>query len=215
MSYIGNMNTDRLLAAAAPGLRQALDAFYPLGDADWQQLLPHLRPMQLPRDGYLQQPGAPATLLAYLHSGSMRSYYPMPDGRELTTYFVFEGGLVGAYASCIAGTPAPYGLQAMEPVEMLAFPYQAFASLAAQHPAWAQLARRLAEYLFMGLEGRLRQQLTLTPEQRYQHFLNNPPVCLTGSATEVQRRIPQKYLASFLGITPVSLSRIRGRITRH
>jgi CRP-like cAMP-binding protein len=92
----------------------------------------------------------------------------------------------------------------MEDTHILTFPYSALETLYDLYPAWERFGRKVAEYLVLGLEERLVEHLMYSPEERYERLL-------TSHRTKIIERVPQQYIASYLGITPVSLSRIRAR----
>ncbi|KAA6438427.1 Crp/Fnr family transcriptional regulator [Dyadobacter flavalbus] len=186
-------------------LRQHLKFFTDLTDPEWQALESHLQVKTISRKDFLVQQGEKATEIGFLLSGSCRVFYDK-DGEEWTTYFCFENNLVAAYASCLTGQPSTLNIQALEDCELLFFKYETLAALYRQFPVYETFARKLAEYLFMGLDVRLAEQLMLSPEERYLKFLGSP------AKRKITERIPQQYIASYLGITPVSLSRIRRRI---
>lgn len=196
---------------SALNLRTIFAQFAPVSDALWAALAPHLQEELLPKGAHWLQPGQPATHLALVTEGGMRQYYVV-DGDERTVYFGLEGSLVCAYSSYLTHQPCPYYLQAMEPCRLTTLSLQVLREAEAQYPELGEVFRRLAEYLFINLELRLHNQLLLSPEDRYLQLLAHPPTCLLEGGPPVWERIPQKYLASFLGITPVSFSRIRARV---
>lgn len=186
-------------------LRQCLQLFIGLTDPEWQALEAQLSTRTINRKDFLIRKGQKATEIGFLLSGSCRVFYDK-DGQEWTTYFCFENSLVAAYLSCITGQASTLSIQALEDCQLLIFDYQALTALYKPFPVYETFARKLAEYLFMGLDVRLAEQLMLSPEERYLKFLGSP------AKRKIIERIPQQYIASYLGITPVSLSRIRRRI---
>jgi CRP-like cAMP-binding protein len=87
------------------------------------------------------------------------------------------------------------------------FSYALLKKLFDESHAWNTFGRVLAEYLGLGLEDRMVGLLTLSPEERYIELLNS-------NKKKIIERIPQHLIANYLGITPVSLSRIRNRVNR-
>lgn len=134
----------------------------------------------------------------------MRHYYTR-DGEERTTYFYFENHLVGSYVSAVTGKPSLLTIEALTDSHLLAFSYQHLKSLYDESPQWERFGRMLAEYLAFGLEERMVGLLMFSPEERYVALLQ-------GNKQKIMERIPQHYVANYLGITPVSLSRIRKRL---
>ncbi|MGI4870916.1 MAG: Crp/Fnr family transcriptional regulator [Janthinobacterium lividum] len=191
------------LPASALRLRQHLTQLAPLSDEDWDLLLPHLRLVTVAKHGVFAEQGRVASEVAFVLEGLFRQYYTK-NGEERTSYFFFEDQLMGAYFSSLTGRPSLVTIEALSESYCLTFPYAVLADLFTQRMAWQQVGRRLAEYLAVGLEERMVSLLLLSPEERYQALLasGNP---------QILARVPQHYIANFLGMTPVSLSRIRNR----
>lgn len=187
-------------------LRHHLTRFVELTDPEWEALEKHLVVKTITRKSLLIQQGQTATEISFLLSGSCRLFYEK-DGEEKTTYFCFENNLVAAYLSCLTSQPSTVSIQALEDCELVCFEYDVLTALYQQFPAYQLFGRKLAEYLFAGLDVRLAELLILSPEERYLKFIGTP------AKRKIIERIPQQYVASYLGITPVSLSRIRRRIT--
>jgi CRP-like cAMP-binding protein len=133
----------------------------------------------------------------------LRHFY-LKDGEEKTTYFYFENHFVGAYISCITKQPSALSIQALSDCTMLVFPYDVMEQLYERSATWQKFGRLIAEYLAIGLEDRMVGLLTLSPEERYLELWNS-------NKRKIVERVPQHYIANYLGVTPVSLSRIRNR----
>lgn len=189
-------------------LRAYLHRFVPgLTDADWHSLAVALRVRHLARGEHFIQAGDYLPVLALLLQGSCRLYYPRPDGEERTTYFFFENHLLGDYAGCLTGQPSKLSIQALVETELVVFDYAVLRRLYDERPVYERFGRLLAEYHLLGTDERLTEQLLLSPEERYRALL-------ASGKTKILERIPQHLVANYLGITPVSLSRIRGRVAR-
>jgi CRP-like cAMP-binding protein len=188
-------------------LRNHIHQFITLSDADWEMLAPHLCLRSIKKHGYFEQEGKKAREVGYVVSGNMRHFYTS-NGEEKTTYFYFENSLVASYISCITGQPSQLSIEALTDVNLIVFPYAIMQSLYAQSPTWERFGRVLAEYLAIGLEERMVGLLTLSPEERYLQLLNS-------NKKKILERIPQHYIANYLGVTPVSLSRIRNRVLKN
>ncbi len=187
-------------------LRAWFEKFAPLPDAAWAALAPHVRPRTLARHETLVQPGDQALPIGFLLSGAGRHFYLLPDGTERTTYFYFAGDALADYRACVLGQPAALTIEALTPCELLTFPYAVLRALYDEFPAWERVGRRIAEYVLAGLEARLVETLTLSPEARYRLLVATP------AKHKLLEQVPQHLLAAYLGITPVSLSRIRARL---
>lgn len=192
------------LAQATARLRQQISQFVTLSDEEWNPLVPHLRLVSLKKQQAFAQQGIVADQLGLVLDGTLRQFYTK-DGEERTTYFFFDNQLVGAYMSCVTGRPSLVTIQALTPVTCVSFPYAVLLSLFDEYRGWQQFGRLLAEHLMVGLEERMVSLLLLSPEERYLALLEGPQ-------KEMLQRVPQHYIANYLGITPVSMSRIRNRI---
>lgn len=190
-------------------LRAYLHRFVPmLTDADWQPLAQALRPRHLGRGEHFVHAGEHAPTLALLLRGACRLYYSRPDGEERTTYFFFENHLLADYPGCLTGQPSQFSIQALTDTELVVFDYAVLRRLYDERPVYERFGRLVAEYHLLGTDARLVEQLLLSPEERYRALL-------TSGKTKILERIPQHLVANYLGITPVSLSRIRGRVARN
>ena len=141
--------------------------------------------------------------LAFVTQGSFR-YYRMVDGIETTTYFSFENDWISDYSSFLTKTPAAVTVEAMEDAVIWAISYTDMQYLYEQYPLWERFGRLMAEYLVTCLDKRMNSLLLSTPEERYLAVLHDNAVYF--------ERVPQHYIASYLGVAPESLSRIRRRV---
>ena len=139
-----------------------------------------------------------------IRAGLVRMYLSRPDGREFNKAFQREGGLTGSHAAAVTDRPSITSIQAMEPTEVLAIPFRALERRAAEDIQLAHLLRRLAEERFWRREQREAQLLMETATERFMRLVREEAWLLG--------RVPQKHLASYLGITEVSLSRLRARL---
>lgn len=184
----------------------AIARFIPLSAQEQALLLPHLEVRRLSRHELFATEGKVADEVGFVLEGDMRHYYTR-DGEQKTTYFYFEQHFVSSYISCMTGKPSLLTIEALTGCRLLVFPYRVLLQLFDQSPAWERFGRLLAEYLAIGLEERMSDLLLLSPEERYLQLLQ-------GNKQKIITRIPQHYIASYLGITPVSLSRIRNRLMK-
>ncbi len=187
-------------------LRNAISRFIKINDADWEMLVPCLEEKHQPKQSLFAQEGKTAYDVGFVLQGTMRHYYTR-DGEEKTTYFYFEGHFVSSYISCITHKPSELSIEAMTDCDMLVFPYKALVQLYERSHTWERFGRLMAEYLAIGLEERMTGLLMLSPEERYIQLLES-------NKQKIIERIPQHYISSYLGITPVSLSRIRNRLLK-
>ena len=187
--------------------RNHISTFVHLSDADWELLATHLTIRTLKKNSLFIQEGKKATEVGFVIDGAFRQYYTK-DGEEKTTYFFFENHFISSYISCITGKPSLITIEALSQSTYISFPYKVLLELYEKSMAWQKFGRLIAEYLGIGLEERMVSLLLQSPEERYLDLLKS-------NKTKILERIPQHYIANYLGITPVSMSRIRNRLLKN
>lgn len=151
-------------------------------------------------------PGSNVHELLFVCEGLLRFYYPAADGATSNKAFIAEDTFAGPLAASSLGFPVLYGVQALEPTTLLVASFAEFVALFEQHPAFDRLGRKLAESLLIHKEIRARSLLQQRARERYLDFIEHHP--------DLVQRIPQYHIASYLGITDVSLSRLRRALAR-
>jgi CRP-like cAMP-binding protein len=176
----------------------------PVPDADVSEIRARFSAMQVPARAYLMQPGEVAQQCYFVVKGCVRVSVQNIEGEDVSCYFAAEGMFVSNYESFLTGAPSAYGLQALEACELLAIDRLGMEELYRRTTFGERVGRRMAELLFIDTMQRLTSFYMQTPEQRYLHFLATSPQLLN--------RIPQHYIASYIGVRPQSLSRIKRRV---
>jgi len=186
--------------------RQQIEKYVVFNEAEWIVFQQHLNFRSLKKKQNLTQPGSVCNDISFIISGAVRYFY-VKDGEEITGYFSFENEFVGSYKSFLTQLPGINYLQALEDTQLINISYQHLQQMLA-NPMLAykmeRFGRLIAEHYLICYEDRVASFINHTPEERYLQLLS------TGQ--EILQRMPQHYIAHFLGITPVSLSRIRRRV---
>jgi CRP-like cAMP-binding protein len=188
-------------------LRQVMSQTIPVSDDEWAAFEPHIKIKKVQKKNVYIHAGNHCTEIGLLMTGSMRQYHLLPDG-ERTTFFFFEGDFACDYQSIITNQPATITIEALEDCEVLYFHRDVLLRLYRLYPTYETFGRLIAESVYLCAMERLNTFILNSPEERYRHFLNS------AESEQILTRIPQHYIASYLGITPVSLSRIRSRVSR-
>jgi len=123
------------------------------------------------------------------------------DGKEISTGFMMEGQYISAYESFLTRQPSNENIDALQDTELLQLSYTDMQRIYETYPVYHIFARKVAELLFIQISQRTTALQLLTPEQRYQSMIEK------GSL--LPQQIPQYMLASYIGVTPEHLSRIR------
>ena len=186
--------------------RQQMESFVTFSDPEWALFSQQLYRRDLRKRGTLVASGQVCSEICFILSGSCRFFF-QKDGTEISNYFCFQGELVSSYQSFLKRAPSFPSIQAMEDTVLLCFSHAGLQQLL-QNPLVAprmeRFGRMVAEYLICCYEERMVSFMTRNPEERYRQLLEKQP--------DLLQRIPQHYVANYLGITPVSLSRIRRRL---
>lgn len=141
----------------------------------------------------------------FLNKGLVRTYY-IVDGREVINGFIPAGEFASEYGSFIQQQPTVRYLDALADCEMLGLRYDQMQDLYARFPEFQVIGRKMAEFLFTVFDSNNASLVTMSAEDRYLRMvrMGNP----------LLQDVPQYMLASYLGITPEHLSRIRKKILR-
>lgn len=186
--------------------RNSLEKFVTFTDEEWSIFSQHLYIRLLKKRQLFIEADKICNEVGYIVSGSFRFYYDK-DGIEISNYFCFEGELISSYKSFLKREASFVNIEAMEDAVVICFSHPSLAQLIKDERIaykMERFGRLVAEYLICCYEERLISFVTQSPEERYLQLLDKQP--------DLLQRIPQYYLANYLGITPVSLSRIRRRL---
>jgi CRP/FNR family transcriptional regulator, anaerobic regulatory protein len=182
---------------------QSIKSIVSLNEKEEEAFTKILEVKQFKKKAFLLQHGQVCNKISFINSGYMRLFYEV-EGLENTVQFFFAGRWYTDYESFLTGQPTIENLQALENCEVIQFNKTDLYNLYITHPVFERVGRILAENAFLSLS-KLNKMLTNEePQQRYLSLLSQRP--------EVVKNIPQHYIASYLGIKPESLSRIRKRI---
>ncbi len=174
-----------------------------LDDAAWNDMQQRLKPRSYKKKQLFIAEGKVCREIAFICKGSFR-YYKTIDGIEVTTFFSFEQNWVSAYTSFLRKDGSFVSIEAMEDTEILVLGYDDLQHLYNHYIAFERFGRLMAEYLVTCLDERMHSLLLKTPEERYLKTIADNSIYF--------ERVPQHYIASYLGIAPESLSRIRKRV---
>lgn len=139
----------------------------------------------------------------FINYGCLRYYYNV-DGQENTAQFFFENGWYTDYDSFLTGKPSHQIIETLEKTQLLLLSAKDLQQLFIEIPKFERFGRLMAENAFLGIRKRSEMLENQTAEERYLNLMKERP--------KVFEKIPQHYIASYLGIKPPSLSRIRKRI---
>jgi CRP-like cAMP-binding protein len=193
-------------ANALKQFRIAMAQFVVFTDEEWQAFIPQLKFTTLRKKEHFVTAGSVCRHFAFIVKGSVRYYYSK-EGTELTGYFSFENEFTSSYKSFLRQQPSLNNVQALEEISLILISNTAMQKML-DNPVLAykmeRFGRLIAEYIICCYEERMSSFIVQSPEERYLQMME--------TNRQVFQRIPQHYIANYLGITAVSLSRIRKRV---
>jgi len=164
------------------------------------------QPMQLKKNRFFIRAGEIPETLGFLTSGILRLYYIDKNGTEFTKSFCVENDVIAAYSALLLNQPSRLFIQALEDSSLLVAPYKGYQTLVSGHTCWQTINHKLTKSLFIKKEKRESELLLDDAQTRYMTFLAEYP--------DLDKRLKQHHIASYLGITPASLSRIRAKLKK-
>jgi CRP-like cAMP-binding protein len=190
--------------AASQILRAHLQARVPLTDDVFAAFQGYLHPLTLGKRQHLLVAGEPCTHLAFVTRGCLRSYSLTPQGHEHTLQFAPEDWWVSDIYSLLTQQPSTMNIDALEDSELLLLAQADMETIYTRFPVFERYFRLLMQSRFVALQERVNASLSQTAAEKYQHFLRKYP--------GIAQRVPQHFIASYLGVTPESLSRVRRQL---
>ncbi len=157
--------------------------------------------VDIAKGDYFIRAGEVPSTFAFVSSGLFRYVYIDTEGRQFTKGFMQELRILSSYSAMIKKTPSNYYIEALEHSEIVEFNYSSWLKLKETNHCWDRFLIAMLEKGYMKKESRERELLLLSAEDRYRIFLNEFPT--------LESRVKQHMIATYLGITPESLSRIR------
>lgn len=182
-------------------LKRQLTALHPISEASWANVSALFSKKTLNKGDYFITEGQKASQIAFLQKGIVRAFYRTENGKEYNKHFFTDNSFIGGYSSLITKNVNVINQQAISDCEIFVADYEKLTSLYATNPDLETVARKLAELRFVEKEQREIEIVLLDANERYSLLRKQFP--------DLEQLIPQYHIASYLGITPTQLSRIR------
>ena len=180
-------------------IKQMLE--YGFSSAEAHQLFEVSSPLELPTRHILVNQGQMASHLYFVSHGICHASYLTEEGKTFSKEFYWEQDWISGFESLIKQAPYPYLLETLSPVTLLCLPIEYLNQWKkTSHPLYI----KLLETQLMHKENKERFMLLYRPEQRYQIMCQQFP--------DLMKRLSDIHVAAYLGITPISLSRIKARL---
>ncbi len=165
----------------------------------------YLLPKKLRKKQYILQEGDVCKYGVFVEKGLLRSYTVNEKGNEQIVQFALEGWWISDMYSFITGEPARYNIDALEDAELLLMTKTASEELMKKVPKFLEFNFIQMRNAFVAFERRLSNMVNLSTEERYKKLVERYP--------DIVQRVPQHMIASYLGLTPETLSRVRKQMT--
>lgn len=164
----------------------------------------YLTPKKLRKKQYLLQEGDVCKHIAFVEKGALKAYVVDDAGAESIIQFALEGWVISDLYSFLTGEPATYNIDALENAELVLISKSAHEELLKKLPKYETYIRLQITGAYIALQKRLTSIISLPLEERYKNFLALYP--------NIAQRVPQHMIASYMGLTPETLSRVRSRM---
>lgn len=184
-------------------LKETLNHIIPFGSEALDILTNLFSEVKLSKGVVFAKKGEYSRNIAFVKSGVLRAYYSNNNGGEYNKTFFTENSFVGAYSALVTGQKNLIDIDCLTDCTLLVAEYKKITALYNQYQQVERLARILAEQFFVRKEKREIELATLEAKDRYVIFQEEHPT--------LEQLIPQYHIASYLGVSPTQLSRIRGQ----
>lgn len=186
-------------------IKKHLEAVVELPQEDWSFFVSKMKTRFYPKKSLLLEKGEVENMLCYIEKGAIRYFVPKSANEGVTFGFRHEDEFSSAYDSLISRRPSYYSLEAMDDCMLWCITYDDLQDIYANTRSGNVIGRLFAEANLIEKWRRELSFLDKTAEERYLDIFNRRP--------QLFQQVPLKYLASYIGVTPQALSRIRKRIS--
>lgn len=178
------------------------DNFGLLSEAELELLRSYFKEEKLPKNAYFTQSDKVCDKLSLIKSGILR-VYAVVDGKEITQWISTENYLITEIAGFFFNQPNRWSIQAFTDVELLTLSKKNYLKLCQEFPKWLDIEKRFIVKCFAMIENRVFSHLSMTAEERYDAYFEHNK--------ELFNQVPLQYIASVLGMSAETFSRIRKR----
>lgn len=187
-------------------LIKRLNSLYQMDEALTHKVRSFTKISEYKSGAFILKEGQVCNKACMVATGLVRSYY-MNDGRDITSRFMEEGSIITSWPSYYTQLPGNEFIEATEDTILLCLNYTDIQKLYAEYPEFNIVGRRQVEHAFYLSEQRTQMLRKHTAEEKYKFFLENHPTLL--------QRVALKHIATYLGMSEETLSRIRSRFHKN
>jgi CRP/FNR family transcriptional regulator, anaerobic regulatory protein len=186
-------------------LEKYIQTYFGVNSDDLMKISSYFKPVTLKKNEYFLKTGRQSDRLGFVQSGLIREFVIIED-KEVTKWISTKGYFVVDLSSFIFHLPARWNIQALTDCELYIIENKDYQNIKQVLPRWPELEKLFIAKCFTVLEDRILSHLSMTAVERYNHLFNFNP--------ELFNQVPLQYVASMLGMTPETLSRLRKKATK-
>lgn len=185
-------------------IRKNISKYIQLSDEEFTYFTSLLKQKRLRKKQFLLEEGEVCDHECFVNSGCLRQYYLDEKGLEHIVQFALSDWWIGDQYSIVTGLPSPYFIDTLQEAEVLLIEKNKLEELYAEVPKFERFFRIAFQNAYVAMQRRIVSKLSEPAEKSYVDFINRYP--------NIEQAVPQHQIASYLGITPESLSRIRRQL---
>jgi CRP-like cAMP-binding protein len=184
-------------------LEQYIHSYFGVEGEEMSMIASLFTPAILRRGEFYISSGTPCDKLCFIQSGFLRLYATLGD-KEITQWIGSKGSFLGDMASLLFNTPSRWNIQALTDTEIHTIQKEDYNRIIEKVPRWHEIEKYFMINCFTMMEGRIFAHLSMSAEERYAYFY--------AQNRELFNQVPLQYIASMLGMTPETFSRIRRKL---
>ena len=189
---------------ALANFKTFLNTMVPISDQDFEKSVLSFKPLTLNKGDYFVKSGDLCKQAAYVNTGILRTFYINEKGEDITYCFCTENNLTASFKSFVSQTASTLSIQALKPTELLVIDYADLQQLYSDFPVWQNIGRILVEKEYIVMEKYASTLNSETAKEKYLRLLREQPSIIQKAAIQ--------HIASYLGVTRETLSRIRKQV---
>jgi CRP-like cAMP-binding protein len=186
-------------------IRQNIARHIQLKEEEFRYFTSLLKAKRLRKKQFLLEEGQICSFECFVNSGCLRQYHLDDNGQEHIIQFAITDWWISDQYSFITGLPSQYFIDALEDSQVLLIEKSSLEKLFTEVPKFERFFRIAFQNSYVALQQRILANISQTAEERYLHFSKNYPA--------IEQKVPQHQIASYLGIKPESLSRLRKQLS--
>jgi len=183
-------------------IEQYVKTYFDVETKDVSKIADLFKPIQIKKGDYFVKLGGHSKGLSFLQNGFLRMYaYDTKDEKEVTQWICTTGTFVTELSSLIFNTPSRWNIQALSDCNLYSISQHDYQRIGEIIPDWISLEKLFISKCFVAMENRIFSHLSMTAEERYDMLFEQN--------SDLFNQVPQQHIASMLGMTPETFSRIR------